>query len=85
MKVTHMNGALQENKQHEVELLGLHDELVSVKIQKEKELKTATALTEKLEKEIEELKLKFNEEKIKLEEQKSKNNVSCCIWVGIVI
>ncbi|KAJ3648678.1 hypothetical protein Zmor_020462 [Zophobas morio] len=74
MKVTHMNGALQENKQHEVELLGLHDELVSVKIQKEKELKTATALTEKLEKEIEELKLKFNEEKIKLEEQKSKNN-----------
>lgn len=92
MQVTHMNGSRQENKQHEVEILNLHNELSSVKTQlhqvekqSESELKAANDLAEKLQKEMEDLRRKYQEEKTKLEEQKMKNNVSLNAWFEVVI
>ncbi|XP_044263237.1 ribosome-binding protein 1 isoform X2 [Tribolium madens] len=81
LQMSHMNGSLQENKQHEVEILNLHNELTSVKTklhevekQSENELKVSNEIAEKLQKKVDELQLKCQEEKTKLEEQKMKNN-----------
>jgi ribosome-binding protein 1 len=81
LQVTQVNGTLQENKQHEVEILNLHNELSSVKTQlmqaqkkTEMDVKIANATIEGLRCEIVELNTKLEEEKSKLEKQTIKNN-----------
>ncbi|KYB26693.1 ribosome-binding protein 1 isoform X2 [Tribolium castaneum] len=72
-----MNGSLQENKQHEVEILNLHNELSSVKTklhQSENDLKLANDTVETLQRKVDELQVRYQEEKTKVEEQKVKNN-----------